>query len=536
MYRLISRKLRFLQLLNRSSSEENGRKILLPTNLSDSLAENITMIKKILGQNFDFVIREFELGSSEQNRGALIFLSGMTDKNMINESILKPLMHERRFNIKNENSEFANMEMVKMSMLSVGEVDEVIAIDEVVDGCLSGSTVLLIDGAAKALVLSTPGWQTRSVEEPTTESVVRGPREGFTESLLTNTTLLRRKLKNPGLILETMSIGRQTRTKVCTAYIKEIANPCLIEEIRYRLSKISTDSILESGYIEQYIEDNPFSIFTQVGNSEKPDAVAAKLLEGRAAILVDGTPVVLTVPMLFLEGFQSAEDYYSRPYLVNLIRFLRFLAFFLSILGPATYVALTTFHQELIPTTLLLTMVSAQSGVPFPAVGEALIMGITFEILREAGIRLPRPVGQAISIVGALVIGQSAVSAGLVGAPMVIVVGITAVSSFVVPVHVDSGSILRLIFTILAGFIGGFGIMIGVVGTLIHLASLRSFGTPYLSPLAPLSVADLKDSLIKVSIWAMLTRPRTIGWHNTQRQDLRIESEKSPEEIEEHQK
>lgn len=522
MFGYILKKLHFWQLLNQYSEKENNTQEPTQAKLSNNLKENLNLLRGLLGTSYDVVMREFSFGDQGQIQGALVFLEGMTDRTIVNESILKPLMHDRQFIGKNELSGQTNLEVIKNTVLSVGLVEEVTTIDEIIDDCLSGSTILLINNSNQALVIITAGWETRGVEEPKTETVVRGPREGFTESLLINTTLLRRKLKNPNLSLETMSIGKQTKTKVCIVYLKGLANPRLIEEIQRRLKRINTDAILESGYIEQFIEDAPFSIFTQVGNSEKPDTVAAKLLEGRAAIMVDGTPFVLTIPMLFIEGFQSAEDYYSRPYFSNVVRLLRFVAFSIAILAPAIYVALTTFHQELIPTPLLLSMASAQEGVPLPAVGEALIMGVIFEILREAGIRLPRPVGQAISIVGALVIGEAAVSAGLIAAPMVIVVALTAVSSFVVPVHVDSGGVLRVIFTILAGFMGGIGIMFGLIGVLIHLSSLRSFGTPYLSPLAPLSVGDLKDTFIRVPLWAMLTRPRTIGWHDPQRQEFRL--------------
>jgi spore germination protein KA len=301
-----------------------------------------------------------------------------------------------------------------------------------------------------------------------------------------------------------------------------LANPKLIEEIRRRLKRINTDAILESGYIEQFIEDAPFSIFSTVANSEKPDKVAAKLLEGRAAIMVDGTPMVLTVPMVFIESFQSAEDYYSRPFYASLIRLLRITAYLINILSLALYVALSTFHQELIPTALLLTMLSAREGVPFPAAIEAGIMIIAFEILREAGVRLPRPVGQAVSIVGALVLGESAVSAGLVGAPMVIVVAITAMSSFVVPAQTDSGAIIRIVLLILGSVMGGYGIAMGLFAIFIHLASLRSFGTPYFSPLAPFSSSDMKDAFVRAPIWAMFKRPRDIAWHDPERQKFRL--------------
>jgi len=286
------------------------------------------------------------------------------------------------------------------------------------------------------------------------------------------------------------------------------------------LEEINIDSILESGYIEQYIEDAPFSLFATVGNSEKPDVIAAKLLEGRAAIIVDGTPFVLTMPFLLLESFQSAEDYYSRPVYTTLIRLTRFFAFFVTVLAPAIYVAVTTFHQELIPTTLLLTMAAAREGIPFPAVAESLIMIAAFEILREAGVRLPRPVGQALSIVGALVMGEAAVSAGLIGAPMVIVIAITAVSGFIVPGQADSAAVLRILYLILGSSMGGFGITVGLLGTLVHLASIRSFGYPYLSPIAPLQAEDLKDTFVRAPLWFMLSRPRGMAEEDVKRRDF----------------
>ncbi|KJR44899.1 Spore germination protein GerKA [Desulfosporosinus sp. I2] len=539
MISYILKKLRYLKLLNvnyaddqkKQGTSEYGQST--PIKLSQSLEKNLIAIRNLIGNNFDVIIREFSFG--DHINVALIFLSGMTDQSMINENIMKPLMSESHSS-QNETLKIKDIAQIKARILSVGGVNQYSSYDEIIDGCLSGQSILLLDECNEALAIMTTNWKSRAVEEPKTESVVRGPREGFTESLLTNTTLIRRKIMSPDLKIESMKLGSRTKTNVCIAYIQGIANPLLIEEIKRRLNRIKTDSILESGYVEQFIEDAPFSIFSTVANSEKPDAVAAKILEGRAAILVDGTPFVLSVPMVLIESFQSSEDYYSRPFFASLIRSIRFLAYFISIFAPSSYVALTTFHQELIPTPLLFSMAGAQEGVPFPAVMEAIMMGIIFEILREAGVRLPRPVGQAVSIVGALVIGESAVTAGLIGAPMVIVVALTAVSSFVVSAQSDSGGVLRITFVILAGFIGIYGIVIGQLGVFIHLASLRSFGTPYLSPLAPLSIRDLKDTIIRAPIWAMFTRPRTIGWHDPERQEFRLKPSSPSEETKEQNK
>jgi spore germination protein KA len=320
-----------------------------------------------------------------------------------------------------------------------------------------------VDGVAEVLVLSTVGWEKRAIEEPPSEVVVRGPREGFTETLRTNTALLRRKIRNPNLTFEIMNIGKQTKTEVCIVYIRGIAYDSLVAELKRRLQRIKTDSILESGYIEEFIEDAPFSIFETVDYTERPDAIAGKVLEGRVAIIINGTPVVLTVPAIFLEFFQSPEDYYLRSYYSTLVRLVRYAAFAFSLLSPAIYVALVTFHQELLPTPLLISIAAAKEGVPFPAAFEAISMGLVFEILREAGIRQPRPIGQAVSIVGALVIGQAAVTAGFVSAPMVIVVALTAIASFVTPKLSDLTALLRILLTIMAGCLGAFGIMIGLL-------------------------------------------------------------------------
>ena len=283
------------------------------------------------------------------------------------------------------------------------------------------------------LVVATPGWDRRSVEEPLGESVVRGPRDGFTETLLTNETLVRRRIRNPRLWFERMVLGEVTQTTVSIGYIKGIADEAMVEEVRQRLKRIKVDSILESGYLEEYIQDSPWAIFPQIIRTERPDIVAGNLLEGRIAVFTDNTPFVLVLPITLNQLLSSPEDYYERFPTGTLIRLLRFVSFLISLTLPAIYIAITTYHQELLPTDLILAIASARQGVPFPALVEALIMETVFEILREAGIRLPRVIGQAVSIVGALVIGDAAVSAGLVSPAMVIVVATTAIASFATP-------------------------------------------------------------------------------------------------------
>lgn len=507
---------------NKQNEDKNDEsKQVKQSELTANLDENLLTLKNIITDSSDLVIRNFVFG--DRIKAAIIYIDGLIDKALVNEDILKPLMYINRSK-DHEFPEPFDINYIKSNVLFVGSIDEKKPVMDVVSKILSGDTIFLMDGAEEALIISLRGWQTRSIAEPETESTVRGSREGFTETLRINTSMLRRRIKNPDLKLEALTIGERTKTDVCIAYIEGLADAKLIEEVRRRLSKIKTDAILESGYIEQYIEDNPYSIFSTIGNSEKPDKVAAKMLEGRAAIFVDGTPFVLTVPMVFIESFQAAEDYYSRPYFASFTRLLRFFGYFISIIAPALYVALSNFHQELIPTPLLLSMVSAHEGVPFPTLVEAGLMMLCFDILREAGVRLPNPIGQAVSIVGALVIGDAAVSAGLIGAPMVIIVAITAVASFVVPSQTDSGVVLRYSLLVLAGFMGGYGIAIGLFALLFHMASLRSFGTPYLAPLAPFNGSGMKDTLIRAPLWSMIKRPKYIA----QNDDIRQETGQKP--------
>lgn len=474
-----------------------------------SLDQNLRLFKQQLGNSSDIVIKEFQIDGANGLRCALLLIDGLVDQENVNLSILKPMMYEAGVKMKTDCTGSLDIASLRQEFLSVGEVKLLSTIDEALGDLFSGQTILLVDKAKEALSIGLRKWEKRGIDEPQTETVVRGPREGFTETLRVNTSMLRRKIKNANLRMETMKIGRQTNTDICIAYIEGIVKPGLIDELKKRLSLISTDSVLDSGYVEAYIEDAPYSIFPTVGNSERPDTIAGRLLEGRAAIIVDGSPFVLTVPAVYIEYFQSPEDYYIRTYYASALRFIRVFSFLITILAPALYVAVTTFHQELIPTKLLFTMTAGLSGVPFPALVEALIMMVMFDILKEAGVRLPKPVGSAVSIVGALVIGQSAVSAGLIGPFMIIVVSITAISSFVVPAQTDALSLLRYIFLLLAGFLGGFGIIMGLLFTFTYLVSLKSFGVFYLSPITPLNAQGMQDCFVRMPLWKMMKRPFT---------------------------
>ncbi|WP_333871551.1 spore germination protein [Desulforamulus putei] len=484
--------------------------------IETDLAANIKRLKGIYGVCPDFIIRQFEIGGGI-TKAAVIFLEGMVERVLLSENLLKPLMIHYR-PLKPVQGSF--LEQILRVVLPVDVVRKCVNLHDVIDHVMEGSVVLLVDGEPRGLALEAAGFKTRAPEEPITEAVVRGAREGFTEALHINITLLRRWLKTPNLVLESMVLGRISHTQVVVGYVRGLAVPELVAEVRERLQRIDIDGILESNYLEEMLRDHPLSFFPQAITTERPDRVAANLLEGRVAILTENTPHALILPGEFVAHMQSPEDFYHHFVLGVFIRLLRWSAFAVSLLLPSIYVAVTTFHQEMIPTRLLLSIVAAREGVPFPAVVEALLMEIAFEILREAGVRLPRTVGQAVSIVGALVIGEAAVMAGVVSPLMVIVVALTGISSFLSPSFdlAISIRILRFTMMILAGLLGLFGVAAGVLAILIHLAGMRSFGVPYLAGLTPFYSDDWKDVFIRAPIWMMRRRPAELSKSNRKRQ------------------
>ncbi|MGB9825295.1 MAG: spore germination protein, partial [Desulfofundulus sp.] len=479
------------------------------------------MIKTILDRCSDVVYREFILAQNEQIRLALIYTDGLADKSQVSVQITKALALEVPMAVPGrEISKTGALEFIKQRGLCVNELQQTSKLRDVIRAILSGDSVLLVDGHDIAIVNGTKGWASRAITEPEAEPTVRGPRESFVETLRTNTALLRRKINSPNLKIEVLKLGEITNTDVAVIYVEGIVNPKLVAEVKDRLLEIKVDAVLESGYIEELIEENPWSPFPTVNHTEKPDRVAAMLLEGRVAILVDGTPFALTVPNLFVEYLHAPEDYYERFLYTTAVRVIRFLCVIASLTLPALYIAVVSFHHELLPTTLLLSVAGQREAVPFPVFVEVLLMEMTFEILREAGIRLPRPIGQAVSIVGALVIGEAAVRAGLVAAATVIVVAFTGIASFTFTYSASIAfRLLRFIIMFLSASLGLFGLISGLAFIGIHLCTLRSFGVPYLSPVVPTTGVDLKDVLIRAPLWSMFTRPRLIARQNQKRQE-----------------
>ncbi|WP_152393180.1 spore germination protein [Paenibacillus guangzhouensis] len=499
--------------MEEQSVQEEGSSMAV--HLNAKLRINLELIRESLGNSNDIVIRQFQIGSGLDV--AIIFMDGLADAASINNFIIESMM----LDYPKEGFAGTNpLTLLKSRVLTVGDLKEVTDYETLMNFLLSGDAILLLNGYTKGLVICVKGWEHRSVTEATTETIIRGSKEGFIENIRTNTAMIRRRIKSHNLWLENMQIGKVTKTNVSIMYIKGIANDKAVMEVRERLNRIQIDGILESGYIEQMIQDNSATPFPTMFNTERPDVVAADLLEGRIAILIDGTPFVLIVPAVFIQFFQAAEDYYHRIDFSSLLRILRMISFFIALAGPSLYIAITTFHQEMLPTDLLVNLVAQREGVPFPAFIEAIVMEVTFEILREAGVRMPRAIGSAVSIVGTLVVGTAAVDAGMVSAAMVIVVSITAISNFVFP-STDmaiSIRILRFPLMMLAATFGLLGIVAGIIALLLHLCSLRSFGIPYMSPFSPLVPSDLKDTLIRFPQWAMFTRPRLTSEKNIVRE------------------
>lgn len=483
--------------------------------LQNDLRENEDQLRGLFGNCGDVIFRS--LKTNGRNFGLVIYTDGLTDVRTLDEAVLKPWFYHGLPHLADSAGRFA--QTLEDELIPIANVARVTTIEEVVRGVVEAKVAFLLDGEPFALLGEVRSWEKRAVEEPSAEVAIRGPREGFTETLLVNTSLLRRKVRSPALKMEYAQLGEVSHTDVVISYIDGIVNQTVLDEVRTRLQRIKIDGVLDSGYVEEMIEDNPFSPFPQIQDTERPDVVIAGLLEGKVAILVDGTPFVLLAPFTFWAGFQAAEDYYERFIYATFIRWMRFLLLNLALFLPSVYVAITTFHPQLIPANLLLSFAAARDKSPFPAVVEALIMEFLFEGLREAGIRLPKAIGSAISIVGALVIGQAAVEAGLISAPMVIVVATTGIASFAVPRYSFGVAyrLLRFPMLLLAGSLGFFGIVAAALAILIHQVNLRSFGIPYLSPVAPEIGRNLGDVLFRFPLWMQVTRPALISQNESVR-------------------
>lgn len=496
------------QLFKKSAHEEQTSK---PRLFSDDLEQNIQLLRIVLQDCDDVIFRRLQVSGKN---AMLIYDEVMIDRYDLNEHILEASLQDTSGGI---------FKRAKEKTWPVGEISKTNDLNECVQKVFFGNAAVLVEGSPQAWLLEINQWPERKIDNPANEPSIRGAKDSFVETLSSNASLLRRRLVTPDFKMVSKNLGQlaQKRIKVC--YLASIVHPKLLDEVFHRLSQINVDCILNNSVLEELIEDEPYSPFPTMLVTERPDKTEAFLLEGRVVILQDDSPFALILPVSFMQFFHSVDDYYNRYFYGTFIRFTRLVALFLTVYLPSFYVAVTTFHQEMLPTKFLTILQEQREGVPFPAVFEAVMMGFAFEILREAGLRLPRAVGQAVSIVGALIIGEAAVQAQLVAPSMVIVTAVTAIASFTFPTQGMNEPILllRLVLTMVSGILGLWGILILSLLLLGHLASLRSFGVPYLSPLGPLVKEDLDDFLVRMPLWQMKKRPKQSASRNLVRQGKR---------------
>lgn len=428
--------------------------------------------------------RDFLCGKTS---GALLFHPDLTDA----EALRATCLACEKFDGKE------GLEALVQRLLIVSEAEYQSDYTVATSHILSGDAAVFVDGKPGIIIVNTRKYEKRAVTEPPTETVVKGPREGFIEDIKTNLSLLSKRLRTPALAVEKMQIGTVSSSTVALVYISTVADPKLVARVREKLKAIKIDAVTDSYYIQSYLEEHPLSIFAQAGSCEKPDVAAGKLLEGRVAIVCDGSPIVITVPFLLIEDFHSSEDYYERHSFATLIRIMRLLAVIFAVGLPGLYVSLQIFHYEIVPMKFLITLLNAIKGIPLPPLLEVLFVLLLFEIIREASVRMPRSVGTAMSIVGALVLGDTAVKAGIISSPSVMIVALSSMALYTVPDQVGTLSLLRIVFSVVGGLCGLFGLIVALIFLVHYLATLDSLGAPYLAPFAPLIPADLKDSFVK---------------------------------------
>lgn len=483
--------------------------------VSKSLKDNLDTFNRELNASQDMAIKEFKIGKSI--KALIAYSETLVDMNIISSSILKPLMDSGNFQDKDKGEELITY--IIQNVLPTNLATERKEFKEVIDDILVGYTVIFIDGQENCISLETQGFEKRSVDKPTVENVVMGPQEGFTESIKTNISLVRKIIRSKDLITEMFYPSPRDRISVCIMYLKDIANQDLVKEVRRRINNIKPSTIVGTGILEQLIEDNPLMPFPQVLHTERPDKTASCLLEGKVAIIEGGSPFVLVVPSDIIALFHSPEDSYLRWHYGSAIRLIRLLGFYIALILPGLYVSLVTYHQEVIPTDLLMAIGIAKEGVPFPSVIEVLIMEISFELIREAGIRVPSQIGNTLGIVGAIILGQAAVAANLVSPVLIIVASVTGLGSFAIPSYSMATGVrlLKFFFIFLGSMLGFVGISIGLVLMTGALTYMKSFGVPFLSPKLA-SARKNKDLLLRFPAWQQEYRPDSYQPQDKKRQ------------------
>ncbi|NLT13610.1 MAG: spore germination protein [Clostridiales bacterium] len=497
-------------------SNEQCRPPKDPEFISDKLCDNIETIRQKfhMPRNQDIFITEFKIGWKLP--ACICYIEGMVDRNTINLSLYPPLMSRE---ILNEIGRRCPIDVLIDSVLTIHKVRKSRQFTDLVLQMLSGASLLFIDGCSECAVIDTVGYKTRNIEQPVTEKVVKGSQEGFTENYRTNITMLRRIIKNENFIVETMTVGKADNNTIAITYHDEIADPRIVQEVKKRINRINADFVPGVGILEQYIEDNSFMLFPQTIATERPDRAASFIMEGQVVIFGEGTPFGLSVPVTFFRLLHSSEDTNARWIFGTFLRLVRIFGLFCATFLPGLYTAIVMFHPEVIPTELLISITQAKEPVPFPAIVEVLILEGSFELIREGGIRVPTAIGQTLGIVGAIILGQAAVTAGLVSPVVVIIVSITALGSFTIP-NYELGLAIRIerfLFIAVGAILGIYGVSLLIFVLAILACSMKSFGVPFFSPVAPKTAASA-DIIVRKPIWAQKKRPDAAQSTNRQRQ------------------
>ena len=472
--------------------------------IGKDLLKNKKILKALLCSD-DVIFFEFTAGSKN---ALAVYVDSITDKETLGLQVIFPL--------KNANVSQSVKKLAKT--ITCANVKTVTEIKEAANEVLNGSTVILIDGKAGGFAADVKKFDVRAIAEPPTELAIRGPRNGFIESIKTNLSLVRRYLKTTALKIETTEIGKYSSTTVAIMSIDGITDPSLVKKIKNKLENVKIDGIPDSSYVSKILYERKNSLFKQVGSTERPDVLIERMLEGRIGILVDGSPFALTLPYLLIEDFQTAEDYYISHYRANLVRALRVLAIFLSVFLPGLFVAAQLFHLQLIPLNFLLTIVNSIKGIPLSPSLEMFFLLLIFEILNETSIRMPKYVGMALAVVGALVLGETAVNAGLVSTPAVLIMAMSGISIYTVPELTETTSLLRFIVLLIAGSVGGYGIVLIEAFLTCYLCASENYGVPYVAPYSPLILNDLQDGIYMSDVTSMPFRPQALNAKNKRRQ------------------
>lgn len=462
-----------------------------------------TRITSWFTKKSDISCRSIQIADKQVN---IFYIDCLVDKTYLSQHVIANLLTLKAVDIQQITN-----------CLSACEITGLTGKTQIVNSILNGQTVIVIENSTTALAVGTTGYSTRAISEPPTSQVTKGPREGFVEDITINLSLLRRKIKSADFAVENLVVGKQTQTKLAVVYLSNIANKNLVKKLTNQLKQIDIDGIIDSYYIESLLEEGKLKFIRRIGNSEKPDVVASRLLEGRVAIIVDGSPIVLTAPFMLIEDLQSPEDYYTIPAKATFIRIIRLIGFILGFLLPGIYVALQSYHYKVLPINFLVTLLSSIQGISFPPLIEILFVLFMFDILAEASARMPKLLGMALSIIGALVLGETTVNAGIISPPSIVVVAISSIMLFIVPEQVPQVSLLRIVFTIIGGIAGFYGMLMSFIVLTTYLISANGYGVPLLAPYAPSVKQDKQDAIIKRSVNNMFKRPHTLTKKNATR-------------------